>query len=59
MSYINDEKLVKIRNALAVILRTSFSNKRESRVENTAREIGKIDKLCAGKRRNTNLSIPP
>lgn len=45
MPYINDKKTAQIRNALAVILRASYSNKQESRVENTVRQVGRIDGL--------------
>ena len=39
------EKIVKVRNALAVILRASFDTKQEGRLEDIVRQVGKIDKL--------------
>lgn len=44
MPYINEEKIVKIRNALAVILRASFNRKQDDRLL-IVRQVGKIDKL--------------
>lgn len=46
MPYINGEKTVKIRNALAVILRASFNRKQDNR-ELIVRQVGKIDKIVS------------
>ena len=47
MAYINNKKTAQIRNALAIILRASFDNKQESRIESTVRQMGKIGKLLS------------
>ncbi len=45
MAGIKAKQVAEIRDALAIILRASFDTKRERRIENTARQVGKIDKL--------------
>jgi len=47
MPYINDEKTAKIKNALAIILRSSFDTKQQNRLENIARQVGRIGKLLS------------
>ncbi len=47
MAYINDEKTAEIKNALAVILRSSFNTKQEDRVKDIARQVGRIGKLLS------------
>ena len=49
MAYINDEKTAEIKNALALILRSSFNTKQEDRVEDIARQVGKIGGLLSQK----------
>ena len=44
MPYINGEKTIKIRNALAVILRALFNKKQDNRFL-IVRQVGKIDKM--------------
>jgi len=51
MVYINDERTVEIKNALAIILRLLFDTKQEDRLENIVRQIGKIGELL-GKKAN-------
>lgn len=47
MAYINDEKIAKIKNALAIILRASFDTKQHDRLEGIVRQIGRIGKLLS------------
>jgi hypothetical protein len=50
MPYINNEKTAEIRYALAVILRSSFNTKQEDRVEDIARQVGRIEGLLSQKK---------
>ncbi|MBA7482830.1 hypothetical protein ES707_18329 [subsurface metagenome] len=50
MAYINDEKTAQIRNALAVILRASFDSKQQDRLEDIARQVGRIGGLLSQKK---------
>ena len=45
MAYINNEKIEKIRNALAIILQASFDAKHQDRLEDIVRQVGRISKL--------------
>ena len=50
MAYINNEKTAEIRNALAVILRASFDTKHQDRLEDIARQVGRIGGLLPQKK---------
>ncbi|MQY59068.1 MAG: hypothetical protein GH144_05605 [Clostridia bacterium] len=50
MPYINDKKAAEIRNALALILRASFDTKQQDRVEDIARQVGRIGGLLSQKK---------
>ena len=50
MAYINDEKIAEIKNGLAIILRASFDSKQKDRLEDIARQVGKIGGLLSQKK---------
>ncbi|MBA7701179.1 MAG: hypothetical protein GH144_04515 [Clostridia bacterium] len=50
MAYMNDEKTAEIRNALALILRASFDTKHQDRVEDIARQVGRIGGVLSQKK---------
>jgi hypothetical protein len=49
MAYISDEKIAEIKNGLAIILRASFDSKQKDRLEDIARQVGKIGGLLSQK----------